>query len=153
MTSRSLHTAYDITAIRKQMREVRLPITGLAGPPCADRVERALMAIVGVASALVNMKRGRATVVYDPTRARLSALEGAVRRVGCGVVRSARVVLRLGMVRTSTAEDDASSAAWETTTSGGILQELITTALERAGASDPPLDMSCPLAPGRIRHA
>lgn len=132
-------------ALPNRMREARLPISGLGGPPCAERVERALMTVTGVASAVVAPHRSRVTVVYDSGRTGLSALERAVQRAGCGVVRRERAVLRLGTERTRPAAKAASSRA-EAPENDGILQEMIAAALARAETSYPLPDTRCPLA-------
>jgi len=58
-----------------------LPVRGLSrsgGPALAQ----ALRAVAGVSNATVNVRSGRATVDYDPTRARVSDLVEAVRSAG-----------------------------------------------------------------------
>jgi Cu+-exporting ATPase len=132
-------------ALPNRVREARLPISGLGGPPCAERVERALMTVDGVASAVVAPHRSQVTVVYDSGRTGLSALERAVQRVGCGVVRRERAVLRLGTERTRPAANAVSSRT-KAPVNDDILQELIAAALERAKTSYPLPDTRCPLA-------
>lgn len=137
-----------------KLNEVRLRIHGLAGAACARHVENALRTVVGVSSTLVNPVSGHATVVYDPARARLSSLEAAIHRVGCGTARPGRAVLRV-----RTAEDPQLRAAAapcidetalpigdmsDAVAEAGILQQLISSAMERVGEPDAPVNGSCP---------
>lgn len=138
----------------QKMHEVRLPISGLTGPRCALQVEDALRTVVGVSSALVNPVSGHATVVYDPARVRFSAIETAIDTVGCGTPRPGRAVLRLraagdaqppaprepGVDETTVSIKASSGVAGE----DGILQRIITAAVERVGEPEIPVDGSCP---------
>lgn len=135
-------------AMIKKLNEVRLPISGLTAPACARHVEEALNATSGVSSALVNVTRGHATVVYDPTRVGLEDLEAAIRRGGCGTAQSHRAVLRIGADRPSAAVADEAPASLEMAADDvaetGILNALITSAVERVGAPDALGNGSCP---------
>ncbi len=62
---------------------------------CASRVEKALNAVPGVASATVNFALNRAGVTFDPDRVSTDALADAVRDAGYGV-ESTRVGLDIG---------------------------------------------------------
>jgi Cu+-exporting ATPase len=89
-------------------RETTIPVHGMTCAACVGRVERALSAIPGVATATVNLVTERATVVHDPTIAPVSALEEALRDAGYDVgdvgdpmpPRPRRVPPRTGRTRT-----------------------------------------------------
>ena len=49
---------------------------------CAQRVERAVKKLEGVANASVNFATEKATVVYDPHKVRLSAIREAIEKAG-----------------------------------------------------------------------
>jgi Cu+-exporting ATPase len=59
---------------------------------CVRRVERALTKVPGVSEAAVNLATEKATVVFDPERADVGSLVGAVERSGYGVRPEARTV-------------------------------------------------------------
>lgn len=152
-----------MTMIRK-MNEVRLPIGGLTAPGCARHVEDALRAVGGVSSAKVDPVSGQATVVYDPARARLSALAAAIRKVGCGTAQPSRAVLRLRSTRDvrplATSEPGVDETAIpigamsNAATEAGILQQLITAAVERVGEPENiPANGSCPAQSATDRFA
>jgi copper ion binding protein len=63
-------------------RRVELPVAGLTCPKCVQAVERALLAVPGVARATVNLAQGRAFVEYDPGRTTVAALHDAVKAAG-----------------------------------------------------------------------
>jgi copper chaperone CopZ len=133
----------------EKMNEVRLPISGLAAPACAGHVEETLNAVWGVSSVSVNATRGHATIVYDPARVGLNALEAAIRQGGCGAAQSHRAVLRIGADRSSSAAvADRAPASLEMAADDiaetGILNALITSAVERVGAPDALVNGSCP---------
>ncbi|MHB1513299.1 MAG: heavy metal translocating P-type ATPase [Acidiferrobacter sp.] len=64
------------------IREIEFGIGGMTCASCVARVERALGAVPGVESAVVNLASERATVVYDPATATPLALSEAVRARG-----------------------------------------------------------------------
>ena len=64
------------------VQRVELPVSGLTCPRCVQTVEKALRAVPGVARATVNLTGGRAFVDYDPAKAGVPALEGAIREAG-----------------------------------------------------------------------
>lgn len=141
-------------AMITKLNEVRLPISGLTAPGCARHVEEALRTVVGVTSAMVNSVSGQATVVYDPARVRLSALEAVIHRVGCGTARPGRAVLRLPTAGDSQSRATPEPCGDETTVSigtisgpsakDGILQQIIDSVVERVGEPEGPVNGSCP---------
>jgi Cu+-exporting ATPase len=66
----------------RRTKEVVIPIGGMTCASCSAAVERALGKLDGVESASVNLATERATVSYDPAKARLSALKGAIEKAG-----------------------------------------------------------------------
>src|SRR6266540_1862045 len=71
-------------------QHVELPITGMTCASCANRVERSLNDVEGVAAS-VNYATERATVDYDPAAVAVEQLVHAVEAVGYGAVLPARV--------------------------------------------------------------
>ncbi len=65
--------------------ETTLAVDGMSCAACASRVEKALNAVPGVASATVNFALARAGVTFDPDRVSTDALADAVRTAGYGV--------------------------------------------------------------------
>ncbi len=63
-----------------------LPVRGMHCAACVGRVEGALRGVPGVAEAHVNLATERATVVFDPERAPLPALQAAVEAAGYELV-------------------------------------------------------------------
>lgn len=61
---------------------VTIPIGGMTCAACAQRVEKAIQKVGGVTSASVNFATEKATVVYEPTKARLSAIREAIEKAG-----------------------------------------------------------------------
>jgi len=64
---------------------VDLPVSGMTCAACARSIEGALAGTPGVQRARVNLATNTATVEYDPARARLSDLVGAIEDLGYGV--------------------------------------------------------------------
>ena len=63
-------------------RRIELPVAGLTCQKCVQGVERALLAVPGVARATVNLTQGRAFVEYDPRQTTVSALHDAIVAAG-----------------------------------------------------------------------
>jgi Cu+-exporting ATPase len=63
-------------------RRAVIPIIGMTCASCVRTIEKALSAVPGVASASVNLATEKATVVYDPSVTRLSALVSSIRDAG-----------------------------------------------------------------------
>jgi len=70
----------------RRQAESALRLSGLHCAMCAQKVERALVAVDGVASARVQAANARASVVWDPRRTRASLLVAAVRAAGYDAV-------------------------------------------------------------------
>ncbi|MDR1967026.1 MAG: heavy metal translocating P-type ATPase, partial [Synergistaceae bacterium] len=65
-----------------QKHEVAIPIGGMTCAACAMRIEKILGRLDGVISASVNFATERATVSYDPGKAKLSQMKEAIERAG-----------------------------------------------------------------------
>ncbi|MDI6772006.1 MAG: cation-translocating P-type ATPase [bacterium] len=63
-------------------KQAELPVAGMDCADCAARIERALRRVAGVESAYVSLGSGRATVVFDPSRASEAHLAQAVEALG-----------------------------------------------------------------------
>ena len=64
------------------MDRLTLPVRGMHCAACVGKVERALGTVPGVEQAHVNLASEQATVVVDPVRADLPALQAAVAAAG-----------------------------------------------------------------------
>jgi P-type Cu+ transporter len=67
---------------KSETKSVTLPIGGMTCAACAMRVEKAIRKVEGVESASVNLATEKATVVYRPREARLSAIRDSVEKAG-----------------------------------------------------------------------
>jgi Cu+-exporting ATPase len=101
---------YDLVAPAAVSRETTFPVLGMTCAACVGRLEKVLLAVPGVSSAVVNLVTERATVVHDPQLAPFAALEAAVRDAGYDVVEPALETPPDAEVRADAqqrAEDDA----------------------------------------------
>jgi Cu+-exporting ATPase len=76
---------------------VTIPIGGMTCAACAQRIEKALRKLPGVASASVNFATEKATVNYDPQQVRVSAIREAIEKAGYKA---------LAVSKTDTADED-----------------------------------------------
>lgn len=67
---------------KSENANVAIPIGGMTCAACAQRVEKAIGRLEGVASASVNFATEKATVTYDPQQVRLSVIRGAIEKAG-----------------------------------------------------------------------
>jgi P-type Cu+ transporter len=72
-----------------------LQITGMTCAACANRIEKGLNKIEGVAEANVNFSLEQATVTFDPKQTNLGQVEEKIAKLGYGTVKAA-VELELG---------------------------------------------------------
>jgi len=61
---------------------VAIPIGGMTCAACAQRVEKSIKKLEGVAGASVNLATEKATVQYDPQKIRLSAIRESIEKAG-----------------------------------------------------------------------
>lgn len=61
---------------------VTIPVGGMTCAACAQRVERALGKLDGVAEASVNLATEKATVTYDSSKIRMSGIKSAIEKTG-----------------------------------------------------------------------
>ncbi len=61
---------------------VTIPIGGMTCAACAQRVEKAIRKLPGVASVSVNFATEKATVAYDPQQVRISVIKEAIEKAG-----------------------------------------------------------------------
>jgi len=62
--------------------QVTVPIGGMTCAACAQRVEKAIRKLPGVASVSVNFATEKATVAYDPQQMRISVIKEAIVKAG-----------------------------------------------------------------------
>jgi Cu2+-exporting ATPase len=91
---RSLWTRWVVGPSGEQLAESSLQLAGLHCAACAGIIERALLQVDGVRSARVSAASERATVCWDPQRARASGLIAAVRGAGYEAVPDAAAPAR-----------------------------------------------------------
>jgi Cu2+-exporting ATPase len=75
-------TTWETTASGSRLARSQLCLSDLACSGCAGAVERALSAVPGVLEASASYGTQRASVLWDPTRTRLSTMLAAVREAG-----------------------------------------------------------------------
>jgi copper ion binding protein len=68
---------------RTRRMSLDVPVYGLSCPKCADRIEETLTGKEGVIKASVNVKNGRANVVYDPKRVDFKHIKHIVEKARC----------------------------------------------------------------------
>lgn len=61
---------------------VTIPIGGMSCAACAQRIEKAIKKLEGVADVSVNFASEKATVIYDPQKIRLSAIKETIEKIG-----------------------------------------------------------------------
>jgi copper chaperone CopZ len=61
---------------------VELKVEGMTCQGCVRSVEKKLTGVTGVASAVVDLNAGKATVQYDESSARVEDMIGAVEKIG-----------------------------------------------------------------------
>ena len=64
------------------MAHLRLNISGMTGPPCQQKIERALTALPGMYSAVVCLERGYADVEYGEDRLTSEQVMEAINQAG-----------------------------------------------------------------------
>ena len=69
---------------------VTIPIGGMSCAACAQRVEKAIRKLEGVATVSVNFATEKATVSYDPGKVRLSVIREAIEKAGYKALESSR---------------------------------------------------------------
>jgi Cu2+-exporting ATPase len=75
-------TRWEVDSHGQRIGESSLQLSGITCAACAGPIEQALRGVDGVLEATVHAAALRATVRWDPTRTRPSALVAAVRRAG-----------------------------------------------------------------------
>ncbi len=63
-------------------KEITIPVGGMTCASCSSRIEKALAKAPGVVSATVNLATEKATVRYNPSGIRISAIKEEIRRAG-----------------------------------------------------------------------
>lgn len=61
---------------------VTIPIGGMSCAACAQRIEKTIKKLDGVADVSVNFASEKATVIYDPQKIRLSAIRETIEKIG-----------------------------------------------------------------------
>ena len=87
-------TRWVVARDGRRLGESSLQLSGMYCAACADTIEHALAAVVGVSSASVSAAGQRATVRWDPTLTRPSALIEAIAGAGYGAVPDAAAPAR-----------------------------------------------------------
>ncbi len=73
----------------KEMKQAQIQITGMTCAACANRIEKSLSKLEGVAEANVNFALEKATVIYDPSKVDLSKMEQSIEKLGYGTAKEA----------------------------------------------------------------
>lgn len=72
--------------MNKQQKETTLQISGMTCAACANRIEKGLSKMDGVQKANVNFALENSTIIYDPSKATLDAVENKIQSLGYDVV-------------------------------------------------------------------
>jgi len=80
-----------------EMKQVSLQIAGMTCAACANRIEKGLKRIDGVADAHVNFALEKATVAYDPKKVDMAQIEQSIQKLGYGTVKEAVDFQIIGM--------------------------------------------------------
>lgn len=67
---------------KSENTHITIPIGGMTCAACAQRVEKAIRKLDGVATVSVNFATEKATVEYQPQTVRLSAIKEAIQKAG-----------------------------------------------------------------------
>lgn len=73
---------YGVKEPRENIREIYMPIGGMTCAACVRAVEKAIGKLDGVSDVSVNLATGKAKIVYDPSKVRLSRIREAVTKAG-----------------------------------------------------------------------
>lgn len=66
----------------KETREAAIPIGGMTCTACAKAVERGVGKLPGISTASVNFSTEKLTVIYDPSKVRMSEIKAAIKKAG-----------------------------------------------------------------------
>jgi|Deesub1362A_J573_1020465.scaffolds.fasta_scaffold01106_2 Cu+-exporting ATPase len=83
--------------VSTRAKRIDIPIRGMSCASCASRIQRALLGIEGVEDASVNFAAEKATVFYDPSRARVEEFIKTIQDLGYGVSTSRITIPIKGM--------------------------------------------------------
>lgn len=72
-----------------ESKQTTLQITGMTCAACANRIEKGLNKLDGVASANVNFALEKASVIYDPMKVNVNHLEESIKKLGYGTAKDA----------------------------------------------------------------
>ncbi|GFR39534.1 copper-translocating P-type ATPase [Insulibacter thermoxylanivorax] len=78
-------------------KQSTLRITGMTCAACANRIERSLSKLEGIAEANVNLALEQATVSYDPAKISVERIEQTIEKLGYGTVKATAELLLEGM--------------------------------------------------------
>lgn len=77
-----IKAGYGVKEPKESSREIYLPIGGMTCAACVRAVEKAIGKLDGVGDVSVNLATGKARIVYDPSKVRLSRIREAVVKAG-----------------------------------------------------------------------
>lgn len=80
-----------------ETKQASLQITGMTCAACANRIEKGLNKMDGVAEANVNFALEKATVTYDPKKVDMARMEQSIQKLGYGTVKEAVDLQIIGM--------------------------------------------------------
>ncbi|WP_188995322.1 heavy metal translocating P-type ATPase [Paenibacillus nasutitermitis] len=84
-------------AARLESEQTSLQLTGMTCAACANRIEKGLSKIEGVAEANVNFALERATVTYDPNKVTVPQMEQTIQKLGYDTVKEVVDLQLVGM--------------------------------------------------------
>lgn len=88
---------HEASAMVKVHERLTFNITGMTCAACANRIQRRLARLEGVADATVNLATEKASVVFDPSAVTVDQIFAAVQELGYGVGREKATLAITGM--------------------------------------------------------
>ncbi|MEK0314973.1 heavy metal translocating P-type ATPase [Cohnella sp. 56] len=76
-----------MSTARPESEQTSLQLTGMTCAACANRIEKGLNKLEGVAEANVNFALERATIKYDPKKVNVAQMEQSIQKLGYGTAK------------------------------------------------------------------
>ncbi len=130
-------------------KQLTLPVTGMTCASCANRIERGLKKVGGVATAEVNLATEQAVIGYDPQQVQPSELVKAVEGAGYGVI-SDRLEFPVTGMTCASCQGRVEKALKKVE---GVIDASVNLATERAVVEYAPGVASWPVLKAAVEHA
>ncbi|XEC97354.1 heavy metal translocating P-type ATPase [Paenibacillus tarimensis] len=121
-----------------ETKQTSLQITGMTCAACANRIEKGLNKLEGVAEANVNFAMERATVTYDPSKINLAQMEQSIQKLGYETAKESVDLQLVGMTCAACAVKIEKAL----TKLQGVMTATVNFAMETAHVEYNPADVS-----------